>query len=131
MAENFDQEKKNEVLFLQLIMTFETAAWQQMGKLKNPLTNKIEKDLEQARLSIDMLDMIKAKTEGSRTPNETKVLERILSQLKINFVEELEKERKQKAESEKKTEEKGEKKEQKSPNEKSKAQKSKDKKETN
>jgi len=109
MAENFDQEKKNEVLFLQLIMTFETAAWQQMGKLKNPLTNKIEKDLEQARLSIDMLDMIKAKTEGSRTPNETKVLERILSQLKINFVEELEKERKQKAESEKKTEEKGEK----------------------
>ncbi|HDI51983.1 MAG TPA: DUF1844 domain-containing protein, partial [Bacteroidetes bacterium] len=56
MAENFDQEKKNEVLFLQLIMTFETAAWQQMGKLKNPLTNKIEKDLEQARLSIDMLD---------------------------------------------------------------------------
>jgi len=108
MFEDMPPDKRMEALFLQLIMTFETAAWQQLGKIKNPLTNKIEKNLEQARLSIDMLDMIKVKTEGNRTENETRVLETILRNLKLNYVDELEKEKKKQAEEGK--EKKGEKK---------------------
>ncbi|NOY78742.1 MAG: DUF1844 domain-containing protein [Calditrichaeota bacterium] len=103
MAQDISNDQKNEILFLQLIMTFETAAWQQMGKIKNPLTDKIERDLNQAQLSIDMLDMIKAKTQGNLTENEIRVLDRTLSELKLNFVDELEKERK---EQEKKAQEK-------------------------
>ena len=51
-------DKRNEAFFLQLVLTFQTAAWQQMGKLKNPLTDRIEKDLNQVRFSIDMLEMM-------------------------------------------------------------------------
>lgn len=103
MAQDISNDQKNEILFLQLVMTFETAAWQQMGKIKNPLTDKIERDLNQAQLSIDMLDMIKAKTQGNLTDNEVRVLDKTLSELKLNFVDELEKERK---EQEKKAQEK-------------------------
>lgn len=106
MSEKSSTEQKNQTLFIQLILTFQTAAWQQMGKLKNPLTNKIEKNLEQARMSIDMLDMLKAKTEGNRNDEETRLLERIISELKLNFVDELEKARKEEAEKAAKTEEK-------------------------
>ncbi len=103
MAQDISNDQKNEILFLQLIMTFETAAWQQMGKIKNPLTDKIERDLNQAQLSIDMLDMIKAKTLGNLTDNEVRVLDKAVSELKLNFVDELEKERKER---EKKAQEK-------------------------
>ncbi len=96
MADNRNNDQKNEFLFLQLIMTFETAAWQQMGKIKNPMTDKIERDLSQAQLSIDMLDMIKAKTAGNLTDNEKRVLDKTLADLKLNFVDELEKDRKEK-----------------------------------
>ncbi len=95
MAQDISDNQKNEILFLQLIMTFETAAWQQMGKLKNPITDKIDRDLNQAQLSIDILDMIKAKTAGNLTENETRVLDKTLSELKLNFVDELEKDRKE------------------------------------
>ncbi len=106
MAQDISDDQKNEILFLQLIMTFETAAWQQMGKIKSPLTDKIERDLNQAQLSIDILDMIKAKTAANLTENETRVLDKTLSELKLNFVDELEKERK---EQEKKAQEKAQK----------------------
>ncbi len=49
-------------LFMQLVLMFQTAAMQQMGKVINPLTQKIEKDLSQAKFSIDMLGMIEEKT---------------------------------------------------------------------
>lgn len=96
MAEDISTDQKNVILFLQLVMTFESAAWQQMGKIKNPLTDKIERDLDQAQLSIDMLDMIKARTAGNLSDDEKRVLERAISELKLNFVEELEKDRKEK-----------------------------------
>jgi hypothetical protein len=118
MADSANTDQKNEFLFLQLIMTFETAAWQQMGKIKNPMTDKIERDLSQAQLSIDMLDMIKAKTAGNLTDNEKRVLEKTLADLKLNFVDELEKDRKEK---EKKAQEEAKKKEEKVTEEKSEA----------
>jgi hypothetical protein len=52
-------------LFFSLIMTFQAAALQQMGKMKNPLSDKIERDLPQAQLSIDILDMLEEKTRGN------------------------------------------------------------------
>ena len=118
MANSVNTDQKNEFLFLQLIMTFETAAWQQMGKIKNPMTDKIERDLSQAQLSIDMLDMIKAKTAGNLTENERRVLDKTLADLKLNFVDELEKDRKEK---EKKAQEEAKKKEEKATEEKPKA----------
>jgi hypothetical protein len=87
-------EQKNEVLFMQLVLTFHSAVMQHLGKIKNPLTDKIERNLEQARLSIDMLDVIKAKTQGNLTENEKTLLERLIRESKMNYVDEVEKDKK-------------------------------------
>jgi cell division septation protein DedD len=104
-----DNNQKNEALFLQLVLTFQTAAWQQMGKIKNPITDKIERDLNQARFSIDMLEMIRSKTHGNLTDNEKQLLDKSISELQLNFVDEFNKEQKEKEKEEKtkKSEEKG------------------------
>lgn len=81
-------DERQRALFVQLVLTFQSAAWQQMGKIKNPLTDKIERNLEQARFSIDILQMIHAKTEGNLDKDEKAFLERAISELHINFVDE-------------------------------------------
>jgi hypothetical protein len=105
-----DDKQKQEAFFMQLILTFQMAAWQQMGKIKNPMTDKIERNLDQARFSIDMLEVIQKKTQGNLSEQEKHFLEKSISELQLNFVDEVEKERKEKAqkETEKKTEEKKE-----------------------
>lgn len=87
--ENLTAEQKQKALFLNLVLTFQHAAFQQMGKLPNPMTNKIERDLDQARMSIDMLDMLKVRTAGHLSEDETRMLDHILRELKLNFVDEL------------------------------------------
>ena len=62
MTENAE---KLDALFVNLILIFKNAAIQQMGKIINPLTGKVEKNLEQARFSIDMIEMLKDKTRGN------------------------------------------------------------------
>ena len=86
-----EQDQKNEALFMQLVFTFQTAAYQQMGKIKNPLTDQVERDLNQARFSIDMLNMIRTKTQGHLSENEKIFLDRVISELQLNFVAEMEK----------------------------------------
>ncbi len=81
-------KEKNEMLFIQIVSMFHGAALQQMGKLKNPLSDKIERDMQQAELSIDMLDMLKEKCKGNLSPDEEKFLSTILQELKLNFVDE-------------------------------------------
>jgi len=87
-----ESNDKNKSLFFSLVLTFQAAAIQQMGKLKNPVTDKIERDLQQAQLSIDMLDMIEEKTRGNLSDDETKFLKSVLQELKLNYVDEINKE---------------------------------------
>lgn len=59
-----------------------------LGKLKNPSSDKIERDLDQAKNSIEMLEMIKIKTTGNLSSQQSKMLESILTDLRLNFVDE-------------------------------------------
>jgi hypothetical protein len=86
---------KNTQLFVYLVGSFELSAMQFMGKIKNPVTDKIEKNLEQAQFSIDMLDMLKIKTKGNLQNYEEKLLDNVLGQLKMNYVDEAEKDKQQ------------------------------------
>jgi len=79
-------------LFLQLIIMFQTAAYQQMGKIKNPLTDKVENDLAQAQFSIDMLGMLEEKTKGNLSEEEKKYIELALYELRMNYLDEVKKE---------------------------------------
>jgi hypothetical protein len=93
-----ESNAKETALFMQLAITFQAAAWQQMGKIKNPVTDKIERNLDQARYSIDMLEMLRAKTKGNLSDDETKFLGHVISELQLNFVDELKKDESAKSE---------------------------------
>ncbi|MDZ7361622.1 MAG: DUF1844 domain-containing protein [candidate division KSB1 bacterium] len=95
--ENLTPEQKQQALFMQLVIMFQQAAWAHLGKVPNPMTEKIERDLEQARMSIDMLDMIKARTQGNLSDDENKLLDHALRELKLNYIDELDKDKKEKA----------------------------------
>jgi hypothetical protein len=87
--------------FTSVIYFFTTIALQHLGIVKNPLTDKVEKNLDLAKYSIDTLDLIKDKTKGNLTKEEESLLASTLSDLKLTYVKEKEKE-----ESEPKAEEK-------------------------
>jgi uncharacterized protein DUF1844 len=81
-------EEKSRLLLTQLILMFETAALQHMGKLKNPFTDKIERDLPQAQISIDMLEMLHSKMKGNLLPEDERMFTNVLRDLRLNYVEE-------------------------------------------
>lgn len=93
MVDTANKEQLHSALFMNLVLTFHASAMQQMGKTKNPLTDKIERDLEQARMSIDMLDMLEKKTANNLTHDESEFLTRMINELKLNFVDEVKKEK--------------------------------------
>jgi len=62
-----------------------------LGILPNPVTNKKdEKNLTQAKFIIDTLDMLKEKTKGNLTTEETTLLENVLYELKMQYIAESE-----------------------------------------
>lgn len=74
--------------FLELVYILHASAMQAMGKLKNPLTDKIERNLEQAQQSIEMLAMLRDKTKGNLSSQENSVINGMISELQLNFVDE-------------------------------------------
>lgn len=79
---------RDETLFFQLVAMFQYAAMQQMGKLPSPMTGKIERELEQARLSIDMIEMLQRRTSAQQSPREKEYMDKVLFELRMNYVEE-------------------------------------------
>jgi hypothetical protein len=70
-----------------LIATFEAAAMQQLGKIAHPVTGDVEVSLEGARDSIEMLAMVQRKTEGNLNEDEGRLLQHVLYQLRMNYVD--------------------------------------------
>jgi hypothetical protein len=82
----------SEALFTQLIAIFHSSAMVALGKLKNPATDKVERNLEQARQSIEILEMLRDKTRGNLSANEQRMLDSSLTDLRLNFIDESRKE---------------------------------------
>ena len=57
-----------------------------LGEVPHPGTGRPEQDLEQARTLIDVLGMLKEKTKGNLTSEESEMLEGILYELRMKYV---------------------------------------------
>jgi hypothetical protein len=77
-----------QVEFMTLIASFVTSGMMALGKIPNPITNKMEKNLDQAKYSIDILIMLKEKTKGNLTNAEDQVLSNAIADMQINFIQE-------------------------------------------
>jgi hypothetical protein len=85
-----DKDKSSQLL-LSLVYSFQMQTWMHLGKLKNPVSDKVERDLPAAQMSIDMIEMLKDKTLNSNTEEENKFIDQILADLKLNYVGEADK----------------------------------------
>ncbi len=82
-----EQPDRQQILFLSLVQSLVSNAWIHLGKMKNPVNGATAVKLDEASLTIDMLEMLLKKTKGNLSDDERRFLERSLSDLKINFVE--------------------------------------------
>jgi hypothetical protein len=83
-----ESNMKMDMNFFQLVFSLQLAAFQKMGKTVSPVSGKMERNLEQARASIDMLAMLAEKTKGNLNEEEGKFLNSILYELRMNFLDE-------------------------------------------
>ena len=93
-----DIGNKDSQLFLQLVFMYHAACMEQLGKVKSTITGKIERNLDAAQGTIDLLDMLKVKTKGNLSIEEEKFLTELVRELKLNFVDEKAKDDKAKQE---------------------------------
>jgi len=84
------EEKIN--LFLALVTSLASTCWMQLGKVPNPISNKIEKDLENAKFTIELLRTLKEKTKGNLTEEEERLLLSVITDLELNYADEVKKE---------------------------------------
>ncbi len=83
-----DVAEKHTLLFTQLVIMFHSATMQQLGKIKNPVTDKIERNLQAAQGSIELLEMLKEKTLGNLHDDEARLLNQVLQECRLNYVDE-------------------------------------------
>jgi len=77
-------------LFAQLVMQQANMAMMLLGKVAHPETGKTILDVEAARLFIDQLEMLEAKTKGNLTRQEDALFKQTLMTLHMAYVETLE-----------------------------------------
>ena len=83
-----DQLKKEDQLFIHLVNTFVQSAWISLGKVKNPVSDELERNVEQASYYIDLLDMLQTKMKGNLSEWEEQYILHSLSELKLNYIDE-------------------------------------------
>jgi hypothetical protein len=84
------REEMMSALFAQLVVQQSNLAMLLMGKVPHPQSGEIVRDVEAARLFIDQLEMLEAKTKGNLTKQEEHLLKQSLMSLRLAFVEAVE-----------------------------------------
>jgi hypothetical protein len=82
---------REAALFLQLVLGLQQTGMMALGKLMNPITRSLDKNLDAVRDTIDTLAAIESRTRGQLEPDEQRVLQQALTDLRLNYVDELKK----------------------------------------
>jgi hypothetical protein len=81
------REEEISALFAHMVMQQSNIAMMMLGKMAHPETGKTMQDLEGAKLFIDQLEMLEAKTKGNLSKEEENLLKQSLMSLRLAFVE--------------------------------------------
>jgi len=76
-----------EVNFMMFITSLSMQAMMSLGLYPNPVTKKEEKNLDAAKYTIDTITMIRGKTKGNLTSEESRLIDNILYDLRIKYIE--------------------------------------------
>lgn len=75
-----------EINFVNFLFSISTSALIQMGEIEDPISQQTVKNLPLAKQTIDLIGMLKEKTKGNLTPDEAKLIENILFDLRMRYV---------------------------------------------
>jgi hypothetical protein len=81
------RQEMMSALFAQLVIQQANMAMLLLGKVPHPQTGETVRDLEAARLFIDQLEMLEAKTKGNLNKEEGQLLKQSLMSLRMAFVD--------------------------------------------
>jgi len=76
-----------EAKFTVLVSSVATQVLVSLGQVENPISKKKETDLESAKFSIDLLQVLADKTRGNLTDAEKRYLEGVLHKLRMCYVQ--------------------------------------------
>jgi hypothetical protein len=72
--------------FSSIVFPFYTQALVKLGLMEDPLKSEIGENLDFAKRLIDILDLLKTRTQGQLQPDEKAFIESCLAQLKMSYM---------------------------------------------
>jgi hypothetical protein len=83
-----EHERPDEpVTFSTFVLGLSTQALLHLGEIPNPMTSALERDLAAAKHVIDILGILRDKTRSNLEPGEQSLLDSILYDLRMRYVE--------------------------------------------
>ena len=79
--------KPFKIDFSTFIMSLTSSAFYHLGDIADPETGKTETNLPAVQQTIEMLIMLKEKTEGNLSEEEGKLLEQLIYELQMKFMQ--------------------------------------------
>jgi hypothetical protein len=86
-ADTAPQDVPLEITLSTFLISLSTQALMCLGEIPNPATGQTETDLTAVRELIDIIAMLQEKTRGNVDATEARLLEKILFDLRMRFVE--------------------------------------------
>ena len=92
-AEKNETPKKEEIPLPEInlssfVLSLSSSALLHFGQIPDPLTKKKERNLPLAKQTIDILGILQEKTKGNLTKDEEQLIENLLHDLRLKYVEE-------------------------------------------
>lgn len=81
-------EQQDQLLLMMLVQQYQQIAMMGLGKIKNPATDSIERDLKSARFAVDTLNMLQKYTKGNLDKELESYLTQTLTTLRLNYADE-------------------------------------------
>ncbi len=77
--------------FTDLILSLAQSVYVLLGVVEDPFSKEKKVDLKQAKYTIDLIEVLKEKTEGNLLQDEQELLEEVLYDLKMKYLNALDK----------------------------------------
>lgn len=84
---------KHDHILVALVSQYQTMAMVHLGKIQNPMTGELDRDLDQARAMIDVLEMLKVKCRSETPDDLVRFLDGAVLDLQLNYMDELKKDK--------------------------------------
>lgn len=79
--------EKHKIDFTTFVLSISSAAFMGMGLTPKPNEGAASLDLDLAKHNIDLLDLLREKTKNNLTPEESRLLEGLLFETRMKFLE--------------------------------------------